>query len=91
VAGLARQLENSTGQRENQEPVSETNLWTRKEAIMLLRLSPSHFSKVVNGKVKGLPTLPVIHIGRRQLFQRASLDQWIKEVEAQGRRLAMSS
>jgi hypothetical protein len=57
-------------------------LRTREEAIDRLRLKPAHFSKVVNGKVKGLPPLPCVRIGRRQLFRDETIDQWVLDVEA---------
>jgi hypothetical protein len=57
-------------------------LLTRDEAMTRLRLSSSHFSKVVNGKIKGLPKLPVVQIGRRQLFRPEVLEQWTLDVEA---------
>ena len=66
-------------------------LLTREEAMDLLRLKPSHFSKVVNGKIKRLPRLPAVLIGRRQLFRSESLKRWIKEVEDQGCRQVLSS
>jgi hypothetical protein len=59
-------------------------LLTREEAMKSLRLKSSHFSKVVNGKIKGLPRLPAVLIGRRQLFKPQSLQQWIQEVEERG-------
>jgi len=58
-------------------------LLTREEAMTRLRLKPAFFSKIVNGKVKGLPRLPAVVIGRRQLFRDESLDKWILEVEGQ--------
>jgi hypothetical protein len=68
----------------NQRYSQRTNsdLLTRTEAIELLRVTPSHLSKIVNGKVKHLPRLPVVNLGRRQLFRRSSLELWILEVEA---------
>jgi hypothetical protein len=42
-----------------------------------LRLKAAHFSKLVDGKVKGLPPLPCVQIGRRQLFREESVQQWI--------------
>jgi hypothetical protein len=61
--------------------MAERGLLTRDEAMARLRLRPSFFSKVSNGKVKGLPPLPVVRIGRRQFFREESLDQWIIDVE----------
>ena len=49
--------------------------------MLILRLKPSHFSKLVNGKVKGMPPLPKVQIGRRQLFRPQAVYQWIIDVE----------
>jgi hypothetical protein len=56
-------------------------LLTREETMKRLRLKAAHFSKLVNGKVKGLPPLPCVQIGRRQLFREESVQQWIIDVE----------
>jgi hypothetical protein len=56
-------------------------LLTREETMGRLRLKAAHFSRLVNGKVKGLPPLPVVQIGRRQLFREESVQQWIIDVE----------
>jgi hypothetical protein len=57
-------------------------LLTRSEVIVRLRVTPGHFSKIVNGKVKGLPRLPAVLLGRRQLFREETIDAWLREVEA---------
>lgn len=54
---------------------------TREEAMERLRMKPSQFSKVSNGKVKGLPRIPVYNIGRRQFIREEMLDQWIIALE----------
>jgi hypothetical protein len=59
-----------------------TPLLTRKEAMARLRLKASHFSKVVNGRVKGLPKLAAVRIGRRQLFREETLNGWVAQVES---------
>jgi len=56
-------------------------LLTRTEAMNLLKLKPSHFSKVVNGYIHSIPPIPCVRIGRRQLFRREALETWIIEVE----------
>ena len=56
-------------------------LLTRQEAMERLRLKPAHFSKVASGKVKGLPQLASVRIGRRQLFRVETLDRWVVQVE----------
>jgi hypothetical protein len=61
--------------------MTDNRLLTREEAMDRLRLKASHFSKLVNGKIKGLPILPMVTIGRRQLFRAEALDRWIIDVE----------
>ena len=58
-------------------------LLDRKEAMAVIRLKAAHFSKLVNGKIKGLPPLACVRIGRRQLFRSETLRRWILDVEAQ--------
>jgi hypothetical protein len=55
---------------------------TREETMLILRMKASHFSKVVNGKVKGVPRLVAIQIGRKQLFRSETVRAWVLEVEA---------
>ena len=65
-------------------------LLDRAEAMDRLRLKPSHFSKIINGKVKGLPPLKHVRLGRRLLFREESLNIWISEVEEKSCRTAPS-
>lgn len=58
-------------------------LLTRREVIDRLRITPGHFSKIVNGKVHGTPVLPSVKLGRRQLFREQTVEDWIAKVEAQ--------
>jgi hypothetical protein len=55
---------------------------TRGEVMSILRVKPSHLSKIVNGKVKGVPRLIALQIGRKQLFRSETVRAWILEVEA---------
>jgi predicted DNA-binding transcriptional regulator AlpA len=54
------------------------------EAATLVRCSRAHLCNVINGKVRGTPHLPTVRIGRRVLFRRESLEQWLREIEASG-------
>jgi hypothetical protein len=54
------------------------------EAATLVRCSRAHLCNVINGKVRGIPHLPTVRIGRRVLFRRESLEQWLRELEAAG-------
>lgn len=54
------------------------------EAARFVRCSRSHLSNIVKGKVKGIPRLPSVRVGRRILFRRESLEQWLEHVESTG-------
>jgi excisionase family DNA binding protein len=53
------------------------------EAAALVRCSRAHLSNAVNGKIRGIPRLPSVRIGRRLLFRRESLEQWLQQVESE--------
>ena len=54
---------------------------TLNEVAAELRCSKAHLSHIINGKVPGLPPLPVARIGRRVIIRRAVLLQWLWIVE----------
>ena len=54
---------------------------TVRETAELVRCSKAHLCNIIGGKVKGLPRLPVIRIGRRLLVRRVALAQWLEAVE----------
>lgn len=54
---------------------------TMSEVANELRCSKAHLSHIVNGKVAGLPPLPVARIGRRVIIRRAALVNWLWIVE----------
>ena len=51
------------------------------EAAALIRCSRAHLSNIVNGKIRGIPRLPAVRIGRRVLFRRESLELWLQQVK----------
>ena len=55
---------------------------TLQEVANRLRCSKAHLCNVVNGKLPGLPPLPIVRIGRRILIRVESLDQWLNLLEA---------
>jgi len=55
---------------------------TLAEAASFLRCSKSHLSNILNGKVQGIPPLPTVRVGRRVVFRRESLEEWVQEVES---------
>jgi excisionase family DNA binding protein len=54
------------------------------EAAAFVRCSRAHLCNVIHHKVPGIPHLPSVRIGRRVLFRRESLEQWLEQVEASG-------
>jgi hypothetical protein len=51
------------------------------EAARFVRCSRSHLCNVLNGKVRGVPSLAAVRIGRRVLFRREALEKWLLEAE----------
>jgi excisionase family DNA binding protein len=60
----------------------EQQLLTIREAAQLLRCSKAHLSNVLNGKVRNVPPLTSVRLGRRRLISRRSLTSWIATVES---------
>jgi excisionase family DNA binding protein len=60
----------------------EQQLLTLREAAQLLRCSKAHLSNVLNGKVRNIPPLTSVRLGRRRLIRRQSLTSWIAAVES---------
>jgi excisionase family DNA binding protein len=54
---------------------------TTAEIAAELRCSKAHVYKAINGKVSGVSRLPAIHMGRRKLVRRSSLELWKRENE----------
>ncbi len=59
----------------------DMSLMTRKNVLAMLKITPSHLSKIVNGKVKGLARLTTVQLGRRQLFRQETVLNRIAKVE----------
>lgn len=51
---------------------------TLREVAQILRCSKAHVANVINGRVKGLPQLAHLSIGRRKLVRREWLEQWME-------------
>ena len=60
----------------------EREIMTSEEAAQELRCSRAHITHLAQGTVRGVPRLPSIRMGRRRLFRRESLRNWVAEVEA---------
>jgi hypothetical protein len=76
-------VDESAVQRVNEtETVHRPKVLNLAEAAALVRCSRAHLSNIVNGKVRGIPRLATVRIGRRVLVRRESLELWLQEVEA---------
>jgi len=63
---------------------------TLTEVARELRCSKAHLHNIIAGRVRGLPPLPVLRLGRRLLIRADALMQWMLSLEAheaEGQRL----
>jgi excisionase family DNA binding protein len=51
------------------------------EVAQALRCSKAHVHNLIGGRVRGLDPLPSIHLGRRSLVRRESLERWLESAE----------
>ena len=56
---------------------------TAAEIAAELRCSKAHVHNLINGKVAGAAPLPAIHLGRRRVVRRSTLERW-KRMNEQG-------
>ena len=54
---------------------------TIAEVAVELRCTKTHVCNLINGKVRGVPRLPALILGRRKLVRRTSLRKWMCDVE----------
>jgi hypothetical protein len=57
----------------------EIDLLTLHQVAQALHVSKAHVSNVIAGRVEGCSPIPVLHLGRRKLVRRATLESWMKE------------
>ena len=55
-----------------------SNILTIKEVATILRCSKTHALNVLEGKVRGLPRLVHLSLGRRKVVRKDWLDQWME-------------
>jgi excisionase family DNA binding protein len=63
------------------QPPGTRRILNLKQAAEYLGISRSHLLNIIKGKVKGVPRLQPIRVGRRLLFLRERLDEWLREAE----------
>jgi hypothetical protein len=71
-------------------PPSLPPILTLAETARELRCSKAHLHNIIAGKVRDLPPLPVLRLGRRLLVRAAALTQWMLSLESrevEGQRL----
>jgi excisionase family DNA binding protein len=56
----------------------DAKVLTIKEVAQILRCSKARVQNVLSGKVKDVPPLPFIPLGRRKLIRRESLLRWME-------------
>jgi hypothetical protein len=56
-------------------------VYTMAETARHLRCSEAHVRHILQGKVDGLPPLPVLRLGRRVLIRADVLIAWLQELE----------
>jgi len=54
------------------------NILTIKEVAAILRCSKTHALNVLEGKVRGLPRLAHLSLGRRKVVRKDWLDEWME-------------
>jgi excisionase family DNA binding protein len=55
-----------------------SNILTVKEVANILRCSKAHVNNAIHGRVRGLPRLAHLTMGRRKLVRRDWLEQWLE-------------
>jgi excisionase family DNA binding protein len=81
----ARQLPLNPNNSESVSPVNGDKfppVLNLAEAAAFVRCSRAHLSNIIHGKIRGIPRLPSVRIGRRVLFRRESLEQWLRQAES---------
>lgn len=61
--------------------VVSDEILTLNDVARDLRCSKSQVSNLVNGRLRGVPPLPAIPLGRRLLVRRSSLEAWKQHSE----------
>jgi excisionase family DNA binding protein len=77
-----------TDRAHESELVYSKQVLTLDEAAEILRVSSSHLMNLIHGRVRGVPPLPHLSIGRRTLILRESLERWLGAAETPGDKTA---
>ena len=66
------------------ERTPESSVLSLKQAASYLQISKAHLSNVINGKVAGVPPVRSFRAGRRVLFKREWIDEWLEVAAPEG-------
>ena len=72
------------------QPITQREILSLREAAAFLGLSVAHTAHVSDGRVKDTPPIPHARAGRRRLFRRTVLLEWLEEQERATRRDILS-
>jgi hypothetical protein len=64
-----------------QEIMKNDRILTINEVAGILRCSKTHVSNVLAGRVRGIPRLNHLAMGRRKLIRREWLVDWMEELK----------
>jgi len=59
--------------------MNNDQILTAQEVAAELRCSKGHVYHLLNGTVPGVTALPCLHLGRRKMIRRSSLEAWKDE------------
>ena len=59
---------------------------TLGEVAKVLRCSKAQTCNLTNGKVRGVPTLPSVRLGKRKIVRQQALVAWMEDRESETKR-----
>jgi excisionase family DNA binding protein len=62
---------------------NQKDVMTLQQVAAYLQISKAHLCNVVKGKVPGVPPLHYFRVGRRILFKRQWVDEWMESTNLQ--------
>ena len=60
---------------------SPPGILTLNDVAKRLRCSKTHVANLVNGRLRGVPPIPSVKLGRRTLVRDTTLSSWIAALE----------
>lgn len=58
---------------------TQSSVLNLAQAAAYLRISKAHLSKVLRGKVAGVPPVKTFRLGRRVLFKLSWIEEWLDQ------------